>query len=88
MNIKSAEHELAERTKRWVKAELKRVDMTYETLAAKLTEMGFEETKVSVANKLSRGTFPATFLIAVMGAIGRQHMSINELVPTSPEPEQ
>jgi hypothetical protein len=79
MSIKTAEHELAERTKRWVKAELKRVDMTYEALAAKLTEMGFEETKVSVANKLSRGTFPATFLLAVMKAIGRQNLSIEDV---------
>ena len=79
MNIKTAEHELAERTKRWVKAELKRVDMTYETLAAKLTEMGFEETKVSVANKLSRGTFPATFLIAVMKAIGQDKMVLADV---------
>jgi hypothetical protein len=79
MSIKTAEHELAERTKRWVKAELKRVDMTYETLAAKMTEMGFEETKVSVANKLSRGTFPATFLLAVMKAIGRPNLSLEDM---------
>lgn len=79
MDIKTAEHELAERTKRWIKAELKKVDMTYEGLAAKLTEMGFEETKISVANKLSRGTFPATFLIAVMKAIGRQNFSLEEV---------
>jgi hypothetical protein len=79
MSIKTAEHELAERTKRWVKAELKRVDMTYETLAAKMTEMGFDETKISVANKLSRGTFPATFLLAVMKAIGRQNLSLEDV---------
>jgi hypothetical protein len=79
MDVKTAEHELAERTKRWVKAELKKVDMTYETLAAKMTEMGFEETKVSVANKLSRGTFPATFLLAVMKAMGRQNLSIEDV---------
>jgi hypothetical protein len=79
MDVKTAEHELAEKTKRWVKAELKRVDMTYEALAAKLTEMGFEETKVSVANKLSRGTFPATFLIAVMKAIGQDKMDLQDV---------
>jgi 3-mercaptopyruvate sulfurtransferase SseA len=76
MNIKSAEHELTERTKRFVKAELKRADVTYEQLAARLREMGHDETKVSVANKLSRGTFSATFFIAVMKAIGREQVDL------------
>jgi hypothetical protein len=35
--------------------------------------------KVSVANKLSRGTFPATFLLAVMKAIGRQNLDIDDV---------
>ena len=65
--------------KRFVKAELKRADVTYEELAAKLREMGFEETKVSVANKLSRGTFPATFFVAVMKAIGREQVNLADV---------
>lgn len=80
MDVKTTEHEIAERTKRWLKAELKRVDMTYEMLAAKLTELGLEETKISVANKLSRGTFPATFLVAVMKAIGKPSFSLSEIM--------
>ena len=51
MDIATIEHDLAERMKRFVKAELKRADVTYEQLAAKLRDMGFDETKVSVANK-------------------------------------
>jgi len=38
-----------------MKAELKRADVTYEELARRLSEMGFRETKASVASKLSRG---------------------------------
>ena len=79
MGIATAEHELIESMKRFVKAELKRADLTYEELAAKLREMGFEETKVSVTNKLSRGTFPATFFVAVMRAIGRERVDLGEL---------
>jgi hypothetical protein len=79
MDIAIAEHELVERMKRFVKAELKRADLTYEELAERLREMGFEETKKSIANKLSRGTFPATFFMAVMKAIGRRTVNLEEV---------
>src|SRR5437764_14896094 len=79
MGFKETEREWTERSKRFVKAELKRADVTYEELARRLREMGLEETKVSVANKLSRGTFPATFFVAVMKAIGRDTVSVAEL---------
>jgi hypothetical protein len=79
MNIRTAEHELAERTKRFVKAELMRADVTYEQLAHRLREMGHDETKASVANKLSRGTFAATFFVAVMKAIGREQVDLGDL---------
>jgi len=78
MNIAAAERELAERTKRFVKAELKRADMTYEKLAHRLREMGHNETKVSVANKLSRGSFSAAFFVAVMKAVGRETVNLQE----------
>jgi hypothetical protein len=37
------------------------------------------ETKVSVANKLSRGTFPVSFFLAVMKAIGRETVNIADM---------
>jgi hypothetical protein len=49
----------SERTKRFLKAELKRADVSYEELAARLSEMGLQETRASVSNKISRGGFPA-----------------------------
>ena len=79
MDAATAELEPIERMKRFVKAELKRADVTYEELARRLREMGYEETKVSVANKLSRGTFPATFFVAVMKAIGRDNVSLVDI---------
>ena len=79
MNITTAERELVERIRRFVKAELKRADVTYEELASKLREMGHDETKVSVANKVNRGTFPATFFVAVMRAIGRATVNLEEV---------
>ena len=69
----------SERTKRFLKAELKRADVTYEELARRLTEMGMEETKASVSNKISRGGFPASFFVASMRAIGVQQLRIEDV---------
>src|SRR5438309_155104 len=79
MGFKETEREWTERSKRFVKAELKRADVTYEELAGRLREMGLEETKVSIASKLSRGGFGATFFIAVMRAIGRENVNLGDL---------
>lgn len=73
------EQDWGERAKRLVKAELKRADVTYEDLAARLTEMGVPETKASVSNKISRGGFPASFFLAAMKAIGRDVVRLNDL---------
>ena len=67
-----------DRAKRLLKAELKRADVTYEELAKRLTAMGMEETKASVSNKISRGAFPATFFLATMRAIGKEHVRLDD----------
>ena len=79
MGFKETEREWAERAKRFVKAELKRADITYEELAGRLRELGLEETKVSISSKLSRGGFGATFFIATMKAIGRENINLAEV---------
>jgi Domain of unknown function (DUF6471) len=79
MDIEAKERELIERTKRFIKAELKRADVTYEQLAERLSEHGLEETKGSIAAKISRGAFPATFFIAVMKAIGRENVNLADV---------
>src|ERR1700730_14907900 len=79
VNITTAEGDMIERVRRFVKAELKRADLTYDELAAKLRDMGHDETKISVANKVNRGTFPATFFVAVMRALGRQTVNLEDV---------
>jgi hypothetical protein len=79
MTFESKEREWADRTKRFMKAELKRADVTYEELARRLCEHGMDETESSVSNKLSRGTFPATFFLASMKAIGRESVNLGDL---------
>ncbi|MBV9814029.1 MAG: hypothetical protein JO326_14870 [Acetobacteraceae bacterium] len=71
--------EWGERAKRFIKAELKRADVTYEELAARLTGLGMPETKASVSNKISRGGFPASFFLASMKAIGRDVVRLDDL---------
>ena len=70
--------EWAERVKRYLKAELKRADLSYAELAEKLTEMGLDETEGSVAVKVNRGTFPAWFMIAAMKATGRGTIRVDD----------
>ena len=53
-----------DRAKRFLKAELKRADVSYKELAERLAKHGLAETEASVASKLSRGTFAATFFLA------------------------
>ena len=49
------------RAKRFLKAELKRADVSYKELAERLTEHGLEEAEPGIASKLARGTFSAIF---------------------------
>lgn len=53
-----------------LKAELKRREVSYPQLAEKLAAIGVTETQASIANKISRGTFTAAFLLQCMHAIG------------------
>ena len=80
MGLAATEEELAERASRFLKAELKRAGVTYAELAERLKEHGLVgETEASVKSKLKRGTFPATFLLASMAAIGLAAVAIEDL---------
>jgi hypothetical protein len=73
------EREWAERAARHLKAELKRADMTYDDLAAKLKRHGFDETKASIANKLARATLSAHFFLASLAAMGREQIALADI---------
>ena len=55
--------------RRFLKAELYREDITHDKLLKLLNYMGIEETKASIDNKISRGTFSAIFLFQCLSAI-------------------
>jgi hypothetical protein len=79
VSISEKEREWAHRARRFVRAEIKRAEISYAELAQRLKEHGLEETEASIANKLSRGTFAAIFFLAVMKAIGRQTVNLEDV---------
>lgn len=68
-----------DRARLFLKAEIKRADITYEELAERLKAHGFKESGASIANKLARGTFSATFLLAVAAAIELESIALEDL---------
>ena len=80
MTYPKTDKEWADRTSRYVKAQLKRHNVTYDELAERMKPYGFEhETRASIANKLSRGTFPAPFLLAAMAAIDAGQIKLDDV---------
>jgi virulence-associated protein VapD len=79
MAYPKSEDEWAERAARHLKAELKRADMTYDDLAAKLKKHGFKETKASIANKLARATLSAHFFLASLAALELDGVALEEI---------
>jgi ribose 1,5-bisphosphokinase PhnN len=80
MGLAASEAEIAERVARFIKAELKRANVTYETLAQRLKDHGLpDETENSIKAKLKRGTFSATFLLACLAAIGLEGLKLEEI---------
>jgi hypothetical protein len=68
-----------ERAKRFLKAELKRADVGYRDLAERMKKHGMQETEASIANKVSRGTFSATFMLAALIAIGAETVRLEDI---------
>ena len=80
MTIREAEHELVDRTRRFLKAELKRAGLTYADLAERLKGHGLgSETEASIKAKLRRGTFAATFLLATLAALEMEGVRLEDL---------
>jgi Domain of unknown function (DUF6471) len=79
MKLAKSEREIGERTARFLKAELKRADLTYEELAKRLKAYGLEETRDSIASKLKRGTFPATFFLACCGVLNLGRVPVEDI---------
>ncbi len=74
----ATEKEPAGKASRFLKAELKRAGVTYAELAERLEAHGLKETE-DISAKLARGTFAATFFLAVMAALELELVDLNAL---------
>jgi hypothetical protein len=80
MGLAATEQVLAERTSRFLKAELKRANVTYSELAERLKAHGLPgETEASIKAKLKRGTFAATFLLATLAALELDGVNLGDI---------
>lgn len=57
-----------------LKAEIKRRNMTYDQLAAKLAEIGVHDSARNIINKINRGTFSAVFFVQCLKALGTREI--------------
>lgn len=65
------------KVKNLLKGELKRRGVTYAQLAAKLGDIGIQETERNLNNKISRGGFTAAFLMQCLEAIGTKDLRLD-----------
>ena len=75
----SAKPSWEDRARRLLKAELARADVGYRDLAERLKKHGIKETEACIANKISRGTFSATFFLASLVAIGAETVRLEDV---------
>ena len=68
-----------DRARLYLKGQIKKADVTYEELAARLKAHGFSESGPSIANKLARGTFAATFFLACLAALELDGLRLEDL---------
>ncbi|MGD0191788.1 MAG: DUF6471 domain-containing protein [Rhizomicrobium sp.] len=79
MGLAKNEAELAGRASAFLKAEIAKAEITYEELAKRMKKHGLSETKASVTNKLARGTFPATFFLGAVAALGLSGVNLEDV---------
>lgn len=79
MPTPTKEADWADRARRFLKAELKRADVSYADLATRLKKHGLAETESSITAKLARGTFAATFFLACLAALELEGIRLEDL---------
>lgn len=81
MGFAMSEDDWTQAAKGLLKAELKRRNMRYEDLAAKLTAAGHKMDPKNLTNKIARGSFTAAFLLECLHVIGCTTVRLDDLAP-------
>jgi Domain of unknown function (DUF6471) len=79
MALKPSNKSWEDRVRLFLKAEIKRADISYEELAVRLRDHGINENAASLANKLARGTFAATWFLACLAALELDGIKLEEI---------
>jgi hypothetical protein len=80
MGFAKSEAEIAERLSAFLKERIKEAELTYADLAKELRKHGHpDESAETIKQKLKRGTFSATFLLATVAALGLEHVRLDDV---------
>lgn len=79
VDLEDVENYWREKARTLLRVEQRRQNLTYADIAKRMQAIGVSETEVSVRNKISRGTFPATFMLQFMHVLGI------DLIPFKPQ---
>lgn len=72
------EKESIEFVKSCLKQEMSKRDLTYSQMVDKLNELGINETFGGFRNKMSRGTFSASFFIQCLSMLGCKNVKLED----------
>ena len=79
MVLAKTEEEWGARASAFLKAEMKKADVTYAELAKRLKKHGLKETEAGITMKLKRGTFTAIFFLACVAALELEQVVLEEI---------
>jgi hypothetical protein len=79
MAYAKTEEEWGARASAYLKAELKKAEMTYADLAKALKKHGFKLSEASLTMKLKRGSFTASFFLACLAALGLEGVKLEDV---------
>ncbi|WP_338827219.1 DUF6471 domain-containing protein [Bradyrhizobium sp. 27S5] len=80
MVLPKAEEEWGRRASDFLKAEMKKADVTYAELVKRLKKHGLkDETEAGITMKLKRGSFTAIFFLACVAALELEQVVLEEI---------
>jgi len=78
ISMPSTNKEVGRKIGLFLRAEMKRRNISSKELCKKLDELGMPEKPLNINNKISRGTFSAVFLVQCLKAIGYEKWDIDK----------
>jgi Domain of unknown function (DUF6471) len=79
MAYAKTEEEWGDRASAYLKAKMKKADVTYAEMIKRLKKHGFKETEASFTMKLKRGAFAASFLLACLAALELEGVRLEDI---------